>query len=385
MIYNSSAFGPVYLWINSAEFRFDEIIEWKNHVQRTKSGKDLIVRVRGKPRKKFRYTNSAKNSNLKNSIFHNLAHGPLVQKWGIANWGRLQKRTIPIGTTQILVDEKWPIEGLLLIWKSFQEHRVIEYYRTFENLVFYEPLDQDWIDSYIVPIEIGRIYNLSYRSTGIYGSFQFNLETDIHDNLQEEESDYSQVVQFNNQDVFFGFHHYSDPKGWLDQYDKEVDIFDKEIGRISAHTDKSSTRHIRKVIFYQESIEELSEFLNWIYRRAGRYRSFYSPSWNRDLEILQSDFIETEFYIADEYSELDIQGLAFRTTAGSWLIRGVVGISEVIQGILKVTLQTSLEMLPSEIERVSFLKQYALAGDEVEIRHFGNFNSECELEIEERF
>jgi hypothetical protein len=236
-----------------------------------------------------------------------------------------------------------------------------------------------------VPIEIGRIYDLTYRSTGFYGSFQFSLETDLNDNFYEEESDYTGVPQFNNTDVFFGFQNYRNSGGWLDTYDKEVDVIDNDIGRITTYTNLDCTRNRRRIIFYQEGAEELNEFLKWVYRRAGRYRPFYAPTWNRDLELDQSGIIGSTLDVINEGFGSCNETLAIRRISGEWFIRNIQGVSEQPGGILRLTLDNSLGIDSSEVERISFLKQYSLLRDEVEIRHFGNFTSECELDIEERF
>jgi hypothetical protein len=132
----------------------------------------------------------------------------------------------------------------------------------------------------------------------------------------------------------------------------------------------------------QDNREELNSILKWLYRRYGRYTSFFMPSWNRDYLLHDDGFISNVVTVENTGYNSCIKKIAIRKRDGEWLYRSIDNVS--LDGpFLKIQVSPNLDIPFSEIERISHLREYTLSSNRVEIIHNGNLESSCRLSIVE--
>jgi len=129
---------------------------------------------------------------------------------------------------------------------------------------------------------------------------------------------------------------------------------------------------------------DIYEFKKFVYRRAGKFREFYMPSHEVNLRIRNESLI-TNTLLVDSDSFLDYAStrtkIAVQKIDGSWLLRTISNPFQIIWNRLQFTLSASLNMNPDEIARVSYLGEYRMEADRIELSWETGGRLECDFRI----
>lgn len=150
----------------------------------------------------------------------------------------------------------------------------------------------------------------------------------------------------------------------------QVGLFDEALGGFDHLSPWIRNRQQRSKGFMAEDLEEGWDIRQFLHRRAGRFRPFWLPSFERDFTVLSTGALTTTLLVRnDEYLQ-NVNGrthIAIETAADGWMARTIEDAAESDPGEIVLTLDSSLDCDASEILRVCWLGLYRLDADRVEI------------------
>ena len=128
--------------------------------------------------------------------------------------------------------------------------------------------------------------------------------------------------------------------------------------------------------------QERLNFLNFLYRRQGRFRSFWLPSFQDDIDIVNTGTITTTLTIRnDSYIDFSNRTHIGLLIQGTWSFLTVTNIAA-SGSFVNLTIP-NINTNANNIEIASFLGLYRLATDRVELNYLGNDVITCSLNIVE--
>lgn len=219
---------------------------------------------------------------------------------------------------------------------------------------------------YVVPLRKGRVSdNASAAPTGYNNEFelQYYIE-DVLSGLTED------PAQLNGQDLYTVPYLLEGDSAsakilWNEEQVEYV------LGNISSDTTWQRARYQRGYFFDGQGPQEYRELKNYFYRRAGRFRAFYSPTFESDLQKRSTGQVTNTFQFKDEgyVAQLfpTLNRLGFELADGSWVVRTATAASNPSPGIGQVTLNAALNVPASAIRRISYVTLNRLDTDRMEI------------------
>ena len=131
-----------------------------------------------------------------------------------------------------------------------------------------------------------------------------------------------------------------------------------------------------------EDRQERLNFLNFLYRRQGRFRSFWLPSFQDDIDIVNTGLITTTLIIRnDSYTDFSNRTHIGLLINGTWTFVTVSNIAS--SGSFANLTISNINTHVNNIEIASFLGLYRLDTDRVELNYLGNNVITCSFNIVE--
>ena len=336
--------------------------------------------LRALPRQYFKYTNDASFGNMQE--IYNAVCANLRGKWLVPCWFEAQPIAVTTGQLIFAADtllHDLRVNSHALLFKSICNWQVVRIAEVTDNSVTTVEPCAFTGRAYIVPLRVGKLSgNSSAAPTGFVNSFdlQYYVE-DVLAGLTES------PTQYNGKDL------YTLP--YLIEQAGNVKIFQDEsqlefsVGGINSETPWLKSAYSKEYKFDGQGIAEYREFKNWFYRRAGRYRDFYSPSFESNLQNRSTGNVASIFKFKDEgyVSRLfaHVKRIGFRLAGGSWEIRTATAAANLGGGESQITLNAPLNVPANQIELISFVSLNRLDTDRVELTLGQNdkFNSSASV------
>jgi hypothetical protein len=158
------------------------------------------------------------------------------------------------------------------------------------------------------------------------------------------------------------------------------EINDFGIGLVAQSTPWLKLRHSKPLDTIVKTRDDLREYEEFLFRRAGKYRGFYMPSFDNDMRLQSTGAITTVIDVENDELE-SADNIAVLDTSGTWHMRGVTDVTEIDQNTVRLTLDSSLEMDATEIAMLSFLRYNRLDNDVVNIAHMAPGIARSQLRI----
>lgn len=158
----------------------------------------------------------------------------------------------------------------------------------------------------------------------------------------------------------------------IDVYRSRVDVVDYTTGVESTFAPWLNTKINREFGLQFDSQETAWSFRLWAYRRSGKFRPFWMPTFENNMRLKTTGPIANTFIIENDDQDslsLNRDDIAIKTTSG-WLFREVLSIALVGDDLL-VTVDSALAVDSSEIEFISWMGRERLTSDILEINWGG--------------
>lgn len=157
----------------------------------------------------------------------------------------------------------------------------------------------------------------------------------------------------------------------------DVEVLDNSFGVRVLMPQRDFSEHKQVLSFDCQTRDQLWEAKQWLYSLKGRQKSFFLPSWNRDL-IPVSDLTGADTTLLVHsinyhlyYAEKDI---IFFLSDGTYLVKQATAGSDAGGGLESITLDSSIgqEIPLSDLDRICFLSHVRLDSDRFEVHYTGS-------------
>jgi hypothetical protein len=164
----------------------------------------------------------------------------------------------------------------------------------------------------------------------------------------------------------------------------DEDQADYALGKIDRIAPWTYNRQLSNVQRLLDGQAEIREFKEWLHRRAGKYRAFWTPSFENDMRVANTGTVTTTLqWRRDSYDEWATARthIAIEDDAGNWYARTLSSVSVVNSTTLQGTLNSTINLAASRIRRISYLGLKRLSSDSVKLDFLGNLVARCDFGI----
>ena len=372
MRFITTKYGTFYAWLYRPVLPFKESYEWFNDSRDSYSGKNTVTRFRNAARHVMEIESPIPKVDI-NNVYH-LLHTYKTEQWAVPSWAEYQTISIAAGSTS--VDSEFNVDETL-------PYIIVQNQYVAEVLIFesdgFDPLENDYVNALLIPLRIGHITtNADTFNNTISGRATFTFQSDIN-----VDSTPAAPTQYGGYDVYTDTCSiFNSPYGLMDSISKRMDIIDSVNGLISYNSPWTCSRREREYRVFNESRTKYDEYKDFIYRRAGRYRQFWMPTWNGDLTLVTTGAITTLITVSEAGFSYCRSHIAVRKTDGTWLFREITDAVINSDDSIELTI-ASLGIDASEVERISYFGLHRLGTDRVEIGHITNTQSLSSISVVE--
>lgn len=368
LIVNSSIYGQVGIIpypvrdgaTEALEFFTDVAPSYTNQVEER-------AQMRAIPRQYFQYAHDASFDYMQE--IYNAVRANIRGDWLIPIWFEAQAVTAALGQQLFAVDtllHDLRANSHAVIFKSICEWQVVEIASIAAASI--TTVEECALQgrAYVIPLRVGKLAgNVNASPTGYNNKFELQYYVqDVLEGLTET------VTQYNGKDF------YSVP--YLMQGAGSVQIVQAEqqsdfsVGGIFSETPWLFSQYTKEYRFEGQGASEYRALKNWFYRRGGRFREFYSPSFESNLQNISTGTVGSTFRFKDEgYTDnlfSNIKRVGFRLANGTWQVRTVTGAANLGGGESQISLNSPLNVPAKDIELASFVSLNRLDTDRIDIR-----------------
>lgn len=160
-------------------------------------------------------------------------------------------------------------------------------------------------------------------------------------------------------------------------------IINNEVGPIFQNSDWSFARYSKQFRTILRNHQELHEYRQFLFRRRGKYRPFWLPTYEANMRCKSTGFISSVMLIeSDQYKQLADQRkhIAVRSNQ-TWTAHTITASALVSGSTVQVTVSPALNKNASSIERISYLGLHRLDADSIDLHYQGAGNVEVTVPI----
>jgi len=350
------------------------------------NGAEERAQLRALPRQYYKHSLATNFDQMRE--VHNALRANLRNRWLIPEWFQAQRVSGVVAGQTV-----FPVDTLIhdlranthaLLWKGYCDWQIVDVDTITATTITLSTPAAFAGSVLIVPFRVGRVSGSAKMSPSGWDD-QFDLEyyvDDVLGGLTET------PAQLNGQD-YYTTPYVLDERNST-QLDWEEDQVEYVLGGIDSMTPWTRSMYTYQYNFDDSGPEAYWELKQWWYRRAGKFRPFYSPTFESDLQKRSTGTVTNTFQFQDEgytaHLYPTLNRLGFLLKNGTWLARTVTAASNIGGGLGQVTLNAALNVAARDIERVSFILFNRLNTDRLELnlQAHGRFTTNASvLEIPE--
>lgn len=354
-----------------AEVPIKETLEFLTDVIQAYDATEQRLQLRGLPRQSFDYSIPL-NPNTFAEAF-NTQYGAIRSNvWVIPVWSESQfVGNVGNDSTEIeCVTEyySFTLNSLAMLINVCGEYQVLEVDEVESDRILLSVPTNGFIgNAYLMPVRRGWIQGDIQMPTSGYSSKQ-SLTYVVDDNpymLPDA------PTQYLSNDIYYDVPYLSN--GFLDaRMNQHQEIVDMQLGVVTKLTHWNRPQYGKPWRFIMTTPQEVFAFREFFYRRAGKYRSFWFPTFENNMRVTSTGNITTALIVKID-SYIDFASLRTHIAIeanGVWYPRAISGITPLDSERMQFTLSSTLGGIPaSSITRVSFLGLHRLDTDRAELIH----------------
>lgn len=357
-----------------------ETLAWLTDVQTSKDGTESRTQLRIKARQQLQMRYPVDNEAMRRAF--NLIYGQRHVQWAVPVWTQAQQLgAVAEGLYTVTAEPDYSDFrelGYALLWQSATEYQVVAIETLGASSITFFQLTQEFTNAWLMPLRLGFLpSNPTKTFTGHRAEYELTFF--IEDNVA---LDVAAPTQFLDEDIYFEAGLLSGDQ-LSDDIVGQLDLHDEDLGVVAYYAPWLNTKVARTHRVVTEGPEEAWAFREWLYRRAGRFRGFWQPSFEADLKCLNTSTITTTLDVAaDDYLEFAANRthIAVETSTG-WLARTIDSTAVVSATTTRLTLDSALDIEPGDIKRICWLGFKRLNTDNVELTWPGGGICEAEMRL----
>lgn len=361
---------------------------WLTSVNFSRNKTESRSKLRENPRMKVMF-NAPINDHKMLRNAENLAFGWAAKQWVFPLWYDIQTTSVDMDSTFIPCEttNHWFGEGMTaILWKSYLEFEMVEIGQvSSDGLHLVRPVTGNWKNAQLMPtVQVETKSGLNIESNNVNGTISVTFDVFDVEKLPE-----GQFATFKGYELWLDdLQLESDMLG--EQFGIEQDVVDFKVGNWKTFTYQKTTNVIRTVGKELETISDLYQFKQWLWRRSGKFSAFWCPTFRADFSVVTKGQLGTTFEATtDSYMGVgDARKnivVFYRKPDGTIdkLIRSITGTSAKSQNTMIVSLDLPLNIDASAIHYISLMTLNRLVNDSVKLEWQTSGNVTCFMPIVE--
>jgi len=164
---------------------------------------------------------------------------------------------------------------------------------------------------------------------------------------------------------------------------QQQNMINNEVGVIYQGTDWGFARYSKQYRTILRGPEELYAYRQFLFRRRGKYRPFWLPTYEANMRCKSTGFISSVLLIeSDQYKQLADQRKHIAIKSNNTWTTHTITTSAIVSGsAVQVTISPALNKNASSIELISYLGLHRLDADSVDINYQGSGIAEVSVPI----
>ncbi|EIM39478.1 hypothetical protein HADU_06514 [Acinetobacter sp. HA] len=154
---------------------------------------------------------------------------------------------------------------------------------------------------------------------------------------------------------------------------QQQSVINNEVGVIYQGTDWDFARYSKQYRTILRGPEQLYAYRQFLFRRRGKYRPFWLPTYEANMRCKSTGFISSVLLIeSDQYKQLADQRkhIAIKSN-GEWTAHTITASVLVSGSTVQVTISPALNKNADSIELISYLGLHRLDADSVDLNYQG--------------
>lgn len=374
-------FGELAILPRQAEAPIRETLEFLTDLMESYNGSEQRLQLRSKARQTFAYTVPLQAWHM--AAAFNTEYGAIRKRWAVPIWTEAQYvGTVLPNAPAIVCDTAnfdFRDESLALLYAGCDKWQVIEIASVEPGQINLLSNVNAFVGAWLLPVRLGWIANTVEKPTNGHNG-KSTLAFEIDDTLVIPSS---APEQYLGNDIYYeaGLLNGGSISRTIEQ---RLNVVDYSLGPVARRSPwlnaRVGTPH-RSII---EGAQEMRRYKEFLYRRAGKFRGFFIPTFENNLRILNTGLIASTLVVnSDSFVDYASfrKNVAVQTVAGIWQSRGISNPVQLDSDRVQLTLSAPLNILASSIARASYLGFNRLDTDRIEINWIGNNVAESEIRI----
>lgn len=376
----TSLFGELAFLPYQAEAPVKETLEFLTDLLTSFNGSEQRFSMRTKPRQSFEYTIPLQA--WQTAAAFNTEYAAIAKRWAVPIWteaqfiGDVAAHATEINCNTSLYDLR--ASSLALLYSSPDVWQIVEISTTTSTKINVANDLSGITGAWLLPVRLGWIVGSVDKPTNGHNGKSY-VTFEIDDNLEITPAAPTQHL---SNDIY-----YDVPLRGEDNVSKfvqrRVDIVDYSLGPVVRRSPWLNSRYGTPYRSLLNGASEVRSYKNFLYRRSGKYRSFWMPSFENNFRLVSTGNINSTIVVeSDSLNDWSLRtNIAIQATDGNWYPRVVSNPVQVVGNRLQLTLSSPLNVNASNIARISFLGLYRFDADKIELRWIGNGIVETEVSI----
>ena len=377
----TTLFGELAILPHPAEAPITETLEFLTDVMEAYNGNEERLQLRSKPRHSFKYTVPVQAWNM--AAAFNTEAGAIRKRWAVPIWteaqyvGSVAAAAASIACDTTIYDLR--ANSLALLFAGCESWQVVEIASITSDSIVPANEVSATSGAWLVPVRLGWIVGNVDKPTSGHNA-KSNVTFQLEDSLSFVPPAPSQYL---SQDIYY-------EPGLLAgdkisrTIEQRLDVIDYSLGPVARRSPWDYSRFGTPYRSMIEGPEEMRDFKEFLYRRAGKHRGFYMPTFENNLRLLNTGTIVSTLVVKSD-SFIDYANLrtniAIQRANGSWLARGISNPVQIDPERIQLTLSSPLNIAADSVTRISYLGFNRLDTDLIEISWRGNNVAESEFRI----
>lgn len=367
----TTLFGELAIIPFQAEAPISETLEFYTDVMLASDGTEKRLQLRTFPRQIFEYNIPLQATQIQESF--NALYGAVRKKWAIPIWteGQLVGDVVT-GATSISCDTTLydlRANSLAMLYSASGDWQIVEISTLDSISVTVSNTLQSMVSAYLIPVRVGWIVGSPTRKiNGYNGSLSVVFQVDDNGAITE-----TVPSQYLSNDIYYNAGLLMDGSTSR-SIQMETETIDFELGKVEYRTTWTNSRSAGVHTFILEGASEVRAFKRFVARCAGKFRSFWMPSFESNLRVANTGTIGSTLTInRDGFADYTFRkNITILDAQGARYNRVVSNPVNVIGNLLSLTLSTPLNIQAKNVSLVSYLGLYRFDSDKVEINWIGN-------------
>lgn len=369
-------FGEVILLTSPALVGGTETLGFKTDVFESKNGTEVRTPLKDKARQTLGFSSVALCNEIAQHF--NAQWGGIRKNWAVPLFQESQfVGDVSSDTITCRADIYSFYDGSLALLKSDTEQILVEIETVnSDSILLTETVSIT--NAKLYPVRLCFINgDISRQISGIHAQASITFIV-----IDEPEVLESEPVQFLENDLYWFCLTYSGD-GMDATLSQQQNMINNEVGVIFQNSDWNFARYSKQYRAMIHSAEDLYAYRQFLFRRKGKYRPFWLPTYEANMRCKSTGFISSVMLIeSDQYKQLGDarKHIAVRSNQ-TWTAHTITASALVSGSTVQVTVSPALNKNASSIERISYLGLHRLDADSIDLHYQGAGNVEVTVPI----